>query len=452
VSIRTRLAVAFAFVTLVLVAIGGAIFERSFGNGLRSSLEPGLRSQASSFTPTLRTAKSQASSQQTPAVLDEHDQVAQLFDRDGNLLVTTTEAGNRSVVSRTLLSRARHGDQFTDAVVGPEREPYRALTHSTAAGDVVVVATSLESTNAAVTRVRNALLIAGAVAVVVAGVGGWVLAAAALRPVERMRRTAADISEHDASARLPVPSTRDELQALATTMNHLLAELQAALQRQRAFVADAGHELRTPLAVLRTELELADRPSRTRAELLEAIGHAARETDRIEHLADDLLFLAKRDDRMDARFEAIDLLPMLECAIDATQPRADARSVDIELQADAAPRARVAPSLLRPAVDNMLANALRYSPAGATITVRLHRDHDCAVIDVLDEGPGFPPEFLSQAFQRFRRADAARGFDGGTGLGLAIVRSVAEAHGGSAEAANRAGRGAVVTIRIPTNM
>ena len=447
--VRLRLALAFALVALVLVAVGGFLFERSFRDGVRSSLEPGLRNQATTFAPFRDPVAPGAA---TPQVVAESDDVAQLLDANGHVLLSTTEAGRRPLVGLSVVRRGRHGEQFTDTTVGDEREPVRVLTKPDASGRVRVVATSLEPMNAAVGRVRNALLIGGAIAVVVAGIGGWVLAAAALRPVERMRRTAADISEHDVSARLPVPATHDELQALATTMNALLAELQDALRRQGAFVADAGHELRTPLAVLRAELELAGRPTRTRDELRDAVEHAARETDRLEQLAQGLLFLAKRDAGANAPFEVTPLGPMLESAVDAGRGHARDGQVHIALDADRPVSARVAPSLLRPAVDNLLENALRHSPPASTVTVRLRGADAGAVIEVLDEGAGFPPAFLDKAFERFSRGDLARGRGGGAGLGLAIVRAVAEVHGGSAEAANRPEGGAVVTIRIPTSV
>jgi signal transduction histidine kinase len=317
----------------------------------------------------------------------------------------------------------------------------------------VVVATSLESTNAAVNRVRSGFVLGGASAVAIAGIGGWLLATAALRPVERVRRKAAEISEHDSSSRLPVPTTHDEIAALATTMNQLLAELHTALGRQRAFVSDAGHELRTPLAVLRTELELAGRPHRTREQLLDAIEHASAETDRLARLTEDLLFLAHRDNGTDPSFEATPLVVVIARATNARRAGAELRDVRLDLEADSTVSACVAPDLLQQAIDNLLANAVRYSTPGTVVTVRLRRDDDWAAIDVLDEGPGFPLEFLPHAFERFRRGDDARArADGGTGLGLAIVRSVAEVHGGSAQAANRPDGGAVVTVRIPVKM
>ena len=163
------------------------------------------------------------------------------------------------------------------------------------------------------------------------------------------------------------------------------------------------------------------------------------ETDRLEQLARDLLFLAKRDDGTATQLEVTTLAPMVEEAVDAAQARAGERQVRIELHVDPTATARVSGALLRPAVDNLLTNALRFSPSGSTVMVRLHRDEAVTAIDVLDEGPGFPPEFLPHAFDRFSRGDPARSRDGGAGLGLSIVRAVAEAHGGSVEAVNRAG-------------
>ncbi|MEX0948627.1 MAG: ATP-binding protein [Acidimicrobiia bacterium] len=455
--IRVRLALSFALVTLVLVVAAGLLFERSFRDGLKSSLEPGLRARAAAFSQSIERGEvpSRLAGNAETALLPNGDLVAQLLEPGGRVVAATREAGTRPVVPASTLRRAAD-EQFVDVTIGGEREPYRALARrtTTAAGErVVVVATSLESTNAAVTRVRNAVLVGGAFAVGIAAIGGWLLATAALRPVERMRRKAAEISEHDSSSRLPVPATHDEIAALATTMNQLLAELHTALARQRAFVSDAGHELRTPLAVLRAELELAGRPHRSTEQLQDAIEHAGVETDRLARLTEDLLFLAHRDDGIDPHFEATPLVDVLARATDARRARADQRNVHLRLEADSTVSARVAPDLLQLAIDNLLANAVRYSTPGTVVTVRLRRDDGAAAIEVLDEGPGFPPEFLPHAFERFRRADESRArADGGTGLGLAIVRSVAEVHGGTAVAGNRPGGGAVVTVRIPVTM
>ena len=342
---------------------------------------------------------------------------------------------------------------FTDTRVGAERERYRVLARSVAGSEgvrTVVVASSLESTDDAVGRVRDALLAGGALAVVVAAAGGWVLATAALRPVERMRRQAADISEHDSRSRLQVPATRDEIAALAVTMNDLLGRLHAAVDRQRAFVADAGHELRTPLAVLRTELELAGRRERTPEELREAIDHAAQESERLSRLADELLFLTRADGDGDGiRRERVELCGVITQAVESVRERAIAGDVGLVVDAVDA-EVSLAPDLVRRAVENLLENALRYSPPGSTIEVRARREAGTTIVEVVDEGPGFPPGFVPNAFDRFSRADDSRTrADGGTGLGLAIVLAVARAHGGSAGIADRPGGGAVVDVCLP---
>lgn len=446
--IRIRLALSFAAVTLVLVAVGGILFAHSFRNGLESSLEPGLSAQANTLAQSLRGVSNAGQ-----AILRSRDIVAQVLDPAGRVVDGTREAGPRPVVSSSVIRAAARGRVVVNVTVHKEHEPYRVLAAPVSTVDgqrIVVVATSLEPTNEAVNRVRDALVFGGAIAVLVAGVGGWLLARAALRPVERMRRKAAETSTHDTESRLPVPSTHDEIAALATTMNALLADLQGTLRRQRSFVADAGHELRTPLAVLRAELELAGRPQRTPDELRDAIEHATEETDRLARIAEQLLFLAHRDDGGDAHFETGVVEPVLERAISNADQRVDHGDVRVTMDATSGIRARFDPDLLRRAVDNLLENSLRYSPPGGTVTVKLEKENGRVVIAVRDEGPGFPVEFLPHAFERFRRADDARTrSDGGTGLGLAIVLAVARAHAGTAEVANHPDGGAVVTMRIP---
>jgi two-component system, OmpR family, sensor kinase len=461
VPIRLWLALAFAAATLVLFGITGFLFLRSFRDGLEGSLDPGLRTQANTLSRLLRdpNAVVDLRDESPTSALRTQEAVAQVLDADGRVLQSTEEAGRRAVISRSTARDARRERVYRNVEVGSERErePFRVLAEPVPqdnAGRIVLVGESLEETDEAVGRVRDALLAGGAIAVALAGIGAWLLAGAALRPVERMRRQAAEISEHDPTSRLPVPATRDELAALGATMNDLLARLQEALRRQRAFVADAGHELRTPLAVLRTELELAARRHRTRDELLDTIANATEETDRLARLAEELLFLARSEDQAINRRADVRLLPLLERSAGAFRARAAERGVTVTSDGADAGTAAVDPDLLRRALDNLLENALRYAPPQSTVTLRVQpedSDDDGWIdIEVIDEGPGFPPEFLPHAFERFRRADDARSrAEGGAGLGLAIVLAVARAHGGTATAGNRPTGGAVVALRIP---
>lgn len=456
-GIRVRLAVLFALATAVLLAGGGYVFVRSLAHSLETSPDTPLRTQAASLAQIVADTSSGGIDFQDPGrttILRPEDAPAQVIDPQGRVVDASEEAGKMPLVSRSLQRDARTSPQFTTVTRGGER--FRVLATSvqrSGAPWTVVVGSSLDPAESAVSRVVTALVIAGPIVVVLAGFGAWLLATAALRPVERMRRGAAAISEHDAASRLPVPATRDEIASLATTMNDLLTRLQAALARERAFVADAGHELRTPLAVLRTELELADRPQRSYDDLREAIRNAAVETDRLARLSEQLLFLARREEDRGARVRDVEpLMPLLRRSAEAFRTRAADHDVTLDVSGDDGIAAPVEPDDVRRAIDNLLDNALRFAPAGTGVRVQARRDRDHVVIEVLDEGPGFTDEFLPHAFERFRRADDARSrAEGGSGLGLAIVLAVAQEHGGTATAANRSEGGAIVSFQLPAD-
>ena len=304
---------------------------------------------------------------------------------------------------------------------------------------------------ATLSQVARELAIGGVVFVAIAALGAYWLARAALSPVERLRRQVAAVSGRDDESAVEVPGTRDEIAALAGTMNELLGRLQGALARQRAFVADASHELRTPLAVLRGELELAARPGRGRDELAAAVRSAAAEAERLSRLTDDLLLLARNDeDRLSLRLETTDIGKLLARSAGIAASRLAAAGVSCRIEAQDGMLAAVDGDRIRQAVDNLLDNALRFAPRGSAIVLCATADGYDLGIQVRDDGPGFPPGFLPHAFERFRRPDTSRSRDdGGAGLGLAIVRAIAAAHGGTATAANRPGSGAMVSLRFP---
>ncbi len=304
---------------------------------------------------------------------------------------------------------------------------------------------------ATLSQIARELAIGGVVFVAIAALGAYWLARAALSPVERLRRQVAAVSGRDDGSAVEVPGTRDEIAALAGTMNELLGRLQGALARQGAFVADASHELRTPLAVLRGELELAARPGRGRDELAAAVRSAAAEAERLSRLTDDLLLLARNDeDQLSLRLETTDIGKMLARSAGIAASRLAAAGVSCRIEAQDGMLAAVDGDRIRQAVDNLLDNALRFAPRGSAIVLSATADGCDLGIQVRDDGPGFPPGFLPHAFERFRRPDTSRSRDdGGAGLGLAIVRAIVAAHGGTATAANRPGSGAMVSLRFP---
>jgi signal transduction histidine kinase len=340
------------------------------------------------------------------------------------------------------------------STVGNDRSRVLATTAPVGGGRVLVtVGTGADVSDAAVGNVRTALLLGGPPAVLLAGVAAWLLAGAALRPVQQMRRQADAISDRDIGRRLAVPGTRDEIAALGSTLNRLLGRLQAALERERGFVADAGHELRTPLAILRTELELAARPGRSREALAEAVMQAGRETDRLIRLSEDLLLLARMDNAQPLlRPVEVSLPELLSTAANGATAHAAERGVTVTVDAPGKQSVVADPDRMRQALDNLLDNATRHAPPGSEVQITARTDHEGWVtVAVSDSGPGFPEEFLPHAFERFQRAEAARSRDGGgAGLGLSIVQAIALAHGGRTTAVNRDDEGATVALHLPT--
>jgi len=289
------------------------------------------------------------------------------------------------------------------------------------------------------------LLLSGPVALVLASLAAYWVAAAALRPVEAMRARAATISAAEPGERLPVPATDDEVARLGTTLNEMLERLGEALEHERTFVADASHELRTPLAILRAELDLALAEGRSPKELRAALASAAEETDRLTQLAEDLLTIAQTErGELPLRLERIELREVLEGVRRRFSRRAEEEGREIVLDG---PPLEIRADRLRidQAIGSVVDNALRYGAGKVSISLVAVAD-DTVEIRVRDHGPGFPPDFLARAFERFSRA--GRG-DGGSGLGLAIVRTVARAHGGEARAANAEDSGGEVRLTLP---
>ncbi len=282
------------------------------------------------------------------------------------------------------------------------------------------------------------MLVLGPLALLLAGLAGYRLAGAALRPVESMRREAAEISAETSGRRLPVPEAQDEVRRLGETLNEMLERLDEGLLRERRFVADAGHELRTPLSLLLTELELALRRPRSEEELQAAIRSATEEVERLIRLAEALLVL-DRSGEGTLRRDEIDAHELLAAVARRFAARAEVEGRSLEVAASG--RFDGDRDRLEQALGGLVDNALTHGLG--TVRLEAERKDDKIVLRVSDEGPGFPDDFVARAFERLSRADEAR-TSGGAGLGLAIVKAVAEAHGGRAEAG-----GATVTIVVP---
>ncbi|MFD9261299.1 sensor histidine kinase [Streptomyces sp. NPDC059538] len=272
----------------------------------------------------------------------------------------------------------------------------------------------------------------------------WWVTGRALRPVNAIRRELAAVTASELDRRVPDPGGADEIARLARTVNDTLDRLERSDARQRQFTADASHELRNPLAAVRSRLEVAltmDRPDR------ESVGAALADTERLQRIAADLLLLARLDGGPVPRSEPVDLA--LLAAEDAARrggPRGDAR-VSLRLDARAPVPASGDPARLERALANLVDNALRY--ARAEVVVRAAEHDGWRLLEVTDDGPGIPEADRDRVFERFVRLDADRGrASGGTGLGLAIAREIARAHGGDVRALPAPGGGARLVLRI----
>ncbi|HLK42175.1 MAG TPA: HAMP domain-containing sensor histidine kinase [Thermoleophilia bacterium] len=455
--IQVRLTAVYVFTAALLTAIGAILFQRSVHLGLTRHVDAQLKSRAIRVSRTVKRAGPSAVHTMTPVGANV---LVEVIDPKGRFAVGSPELGGVTLLDTAQQAAAAHGSGgYQNVGAGPD---YRVYVQPATTADGVflaVAATPLDTQNALTDTVTGYLFIAVVVVVVLGGVGAWLLAGAALRPVEQLRRQVAQLSGNDPSSPLYVPGTGDEIAALAESVNGLLARFSAGLARQRRFVADASHEVRTPLANLRTTLELATRRVRTAEELTEAVRYCEGEVIRLGQLVDDLLVLAAADEKVplsllpDQR-----ALPLLEAAAMAARPTADAKCVDVVVDADPGASAALNPGMIRQVLDNLLSNAVRHAPPGSRIVLTAQARPDSLLISVEDEGPGFPDGFAEQAFERFKRAEdealdpAGEGVAaeaGGTGLGLAVVRAIARAHGGDAEAGNGPSGGAVVSVRLP---
>ena len=468
-SIRLRLAVVFAIAAAILFTLGSWLFVAKLSASLLGTIDAQLTAQldrAGRYAPPSTGAAHRSLAPGSPArpslarasLADgagsplPGEYVVQVIDPAGRVRGGSRDAGTTPMLGAAELSQARTQRIVLTTSGEGERERLMAAPLPQHRGWVAVAGVSLEGFNGTRSDVTRQLIIGGIVFVAAAGLGGYGLARAALSPVERMRRQVASVSARHPAPGIQVPRTRDEIAALATTMNELLGRLQAALSQQRALVADASHELRTPFAVLRGELELAGRPGRSRDELAAAVGHASEEVNRLARITEQLLFLAKSDeDKISPRLARTSIAELLTRSAEHAAGRASSAGVSCHVDAPAGLAAVIDPDRIREAVDNLVDNALRFAPPGTPIVLSASADGQDLLIAVADNGPGFPAEYLPQAFQRFTRpADSGRArSEGGAGLGLAIVNAIARAHGGWASAANRPGGGAVAALHLP---
>jgi two-component system, OmpR family, sensor kinase len=377
------------------------------------------------------------------------DPLAQLYAADGSLFAGSPVLGDRALLDAGQV-RMVGGEELATGtfplVPGSAPAQVRLLSRRIAEDRVLTVGVPAGPVQAARDQLLVVLLGAAPLLVGLVSTAGWLVVRAALRPVGVLTREAAAISSLETDQRLPPVPGDDEIAELARTLDGMLARLGVAFARERAFVDDASHELRTPIAVLRGEIELALSAADDRDEVERSLRAALAETERLSRLADDLLLLARqRAGALAIQSEPIDLLDLAAAHARGLEPvlglSVDVAGDPVVLEADA--------DRLRQVLANLAANSA--AAGAAVVQVRATRDRDGVVLEVADDGPGFPPDLLDSAFERFVRGDDARTRGrAGAGLGLSIVRAIVAAHGGTVWIGNGGPLGgAVVTTRLP---
>jgi signal transduction histidine kinase len=441
-SVRARMTVLATLVAVIAVGISAVALLVV----LRHSLERAGDDAAKTRAQDLAALATTGTLPRLLTVPNDED-VAQVVDASGAVLAGSTGHTGRAIATFAPEGRAPVVRMVRDVPDDNELIDFRVWAQRARTPDgpvTVYVGTSLESVNETIATVRRVLLLILPPLLALLAVASWVLVGRALRPVEAIRAEVADISGRALDRRVPVPPRRDEIGRLASTMNEMLDRLQAASERQRKFVADASHELQSPIAALRTQLEVAiAQPATT--DWAATSSDLLAESRHMERLVRDLLFLARSDGEEGVRrIEPVDLDDIvLEEAIrlrSTAQIRVDASGVS------AAPLSGNRDELTR-LVRNLLENAEHH--AESRVRIRLSAEGREIILMVEDDGPGVPPAERERIFQRFTRLDEARSRnDGGTGLGLAIVKEITERHGGTVCVENAA-TGARFAVRLP---
>jgi signal transduction histidine kinase len=444
-SIRARTTAAACVVVAGALVVGMLVLLAALNRTLLDNVDEAARVRA-------RDIAMLATAGQLPAELSVHgdeDAFVQVVDANGTVLAASSNLdglgpiatfapeGDQPVIHTTPIPVTDEGDDAFRVVAAPAQTADGAVT--------VYVAAQLDSTKETISTVRRILLIGLPILLAVVAVTAWRIVGRALRPVDAIRREVAEIGEHDLARRVPEPPVDDEIGRLAKTMNQMLDRLETSAERQRRFVADASHELQSPLAASRAELDVALAHPEA-AQWKQTATDLVADNQRMTRLVQDLLFLARRDGTMPpAPTTLIDLDDIVWSEM-ARQRVPEGITVDttgvtaVEVRGDAEQLARV--------LRNLLDNAGRH--AHSRIAVELRADATGVTLAVADDGPGVPAEARERIFERFSRLDDSRSrFTGGTGLGLAIAREIVEAHQGTI-VLDPAAAGARFVVRLPT--
>lgn len=451
--IRVKLTVWYSAVLAVTFALFGAVAFVAMQKSIETTVDESLRDRAASIQELMERVPSEgpdrlADELREHAELQEEGDLTQVADPDGRWIYRSRLMTRYDVPAKEVATPFIYNIQVQSL-------PLRILaTQPRLSGQTyhVQVAAPIDDYQDALARFKWVLLLLSPLLLLLASAGGYWISRRALTPVDEIARMARTISSKNLSSRLAVPQSRDELQRLSETLNGMLERLDAAFKRITQFTADASHELRTPVALMRTAAEVSLRRPRPEAEYREALTQILKELETTSALIEKLMSLARADSGVEAlQLAPIDLTQNFREACRQGRTLAEAKQISFQEQIASGPitvegEAHALQRLFLILIDN----AVKYTPTGGGVTASLTTVNGFGIAEIRDTGIGIGEADLPHIFERFYRADKARSRElGGAGLGLSIGRWIAEAHGGSIEVESLVGQGSVFRVRLP---
>ena len=376
-----------------------------------------------------------------------------VYDPHGNVYERTEELPSQTVPAKPDRNgRGRSYADLTLPILGHQRTLQTTVNLKGRAFTVLLMA-GLDD----VDRELHEHLIVAAMAipasVVAAGGLAYVLARKALAPMKRLHHLTEQITAEHLDRRLPIANSNDELGHLTRTINAMITRLERSFGEIRRFTADASHELRTPLMAIRTEAEIALGGPSITAEHQRLLESILEECDRLSRLTNQLLTLSREDAGVARQIrERVDLAALVSGVVDTMRMVAEAKGLHLHIECSTAVPVQADGARLRQVFYNLLDNAIKYTPEGGAVEIRVGTEDQIAVATVRDTGIGIPPEHLPRVFDRFYRVDKARSrAEGGTGLGLSIAKTIVVAHGGRIDLTSTPDQGTICTVRLPAS-
>ena len=445
-----------------LIVVGGLIYAllaRALYNRIDENLQAVIAIAITSLSNDLAEGQDYAdAARSTAAELSSRQQMVAIYGTDLRLLAEGGRDEDLEVALPALDTIPSTGAMLTTVVESRDDDDRHRLAMRRVAvpGEraeyIVVAGSSLEPTDEELESLRGILAYVVPIALVLAGAGGWFLAREGLAPIARMAERAGKIGAQDLSARLPVVNPRDELGLLARTFNDLLDRLEASLTQQRQFMADASHELRTPVTTTRTAAAVAlQQPHRDEQEYRETLAIVEQQTTRLSRIVEDMFTLARADaGSYPMRMAPMYLDEIVEEVVRAARVIGTTKQVTIELHTPQSAAFTGDEDLVRRLIANLVDNAVRHARVSGLVRIALENREDSYAITVSDDGPGVPPEAQAHIFERFYRGDPARTTtDGGAGLGLALARWTAREHGGDVRLVSSSAQGTTFSVHLP---